>query len=205
MDDLDDLKERREYNSALVAQMLPSIDPGSYKIKLRDYKRNNADERYYRQKYLLPLLRCFDCRCAVCGSDEDGLELDHFWVPKAKGGNFLLKLNNVNKLVNNGVPLCQSCNRQKHEEGISVTQEQRGRIHLKARNITALANDDDLDPLPELLGYREGDLERAKAIRSLKPALVYYENNPDEARLNTVKAHIADYLLLPRPKHAKPE
>jgi 5-methylcytosine-specific restriction endonuclease McrA len=202
VDLLDSLKARRSHNQAVIATNFPSEDPSAYTIKARDYKRNNADERYYRQRWILPLLSVFDCKCALCGSSEDGFELDHFWIPKTLGGNFLLRLKNSNKFVNNGVPLCQTCNRQKSESTLIVSDAKKHRIHNLSRELTIEINNEDIYEYDQdLLGMRDGDIERAKTeIPYLKKMIVGYESDSNPIDLNTIKTTIEDFLLIPRPK-----
>jgi 5-methylcytosine-specific restriction endonuclease McrA len=202
VDPLDSLKARRNHNQAVVAANFPSEDPSAYTIKARDYKRNNADERYYRQRWILPLLSAFDCKCALCDSSEDGFELDHFWIPKTLGGNLLLKLKNSNKFVNNGVPLCQTCNRQKSESQLTVSDIRKHRIHTRSRDLTIEINGEDIyEHNEELLGMRDGDLERAKTeMPYLKKIIAKYESDPNSIDLDTIKITIENFLLIPRSK-----
>lgn len=202
MDPLDNLKARRNYNQAVIAANFPSEDPSAYTIKARDYKRNNADERYYRQRWILPLLKAFDCRCALCHSSEDGFELDHFWIPKTLGGNFLLKMKTSNKVVNNGIPLCQSCNRQKSESTLIVSDVRKHRIYTRSKDLTIEMNGENIyEHNEELLGMRVGDIERAKTeIPYIKKIIAKYESDSNPIDLEVIKVSIEDFLLIPRPR-----
>lgn len=84
-----------------------------YWVRQSNFKRQNRVEKRYRKKFLLHLLDIFNNQCANCGDRENGLDLDHFMVPKSSGGNFKLKHNEDGYWVNNAIPLCISCNRSK--------------------------------------------------------------------------------------------
>ena len=85
------------------------FERGFYIIANDDYDRGNSSEREYRRLHKQTLLRLFDNRCAKCFSDENGIDIDHFFISKNGGGNFTLR--HVDGfLVNNAVPLCESCN-----------------------------------------------------------------------------------------------
>lgn len=89
-----------------------STNRQDYVISNEDYKRGNKRESEYRKKYLLSLLNLYDTKCVRCGRMDNGLDLDHFFLSKNSGGNFSL-LHRDGYLVNNAIPLCQSCNRSK--------------------------------------------------------------------------------------------
>jgi hypothetical protein len=102
----------RALNSFAIKSSI-STDPSHYIIDHSNYRRFNSIENDFRMRYLLPLLRAFHCRCAVCGSDSEGYELDHFFLPKSKGGNLILTHQDGYRLFN-AAPLCISCNRRKY-------------------------------------------------------------------------------------------
>ena len=77
-----------------------------------DFDRDNEADRGYRKMFLLRLLTHFGNRCPVCDRDDRGLDLDHFFLPKSAGGNFVL-LRRDGVRINNAVPMCESCNRRK--------------------------------------------------------------------------------------------
>ncbi len=85
---------------------------GDYIIKKEDYKRGNKRESEYRKQFLLPLLGLYENKCAKCGDSNNGFDLDHFVFSKNEGGNFAL-LHKDGHLINNAIPLCQTCNRSK--------------------------------------------------------------------------------------------
>jgi hypothetical protein len=54
----------------------------------------------------------YDTKCVKCQRVDNGLDLDHFFLSKSVGGNFSLQ-HKDGYLVNNAIPLCESCNRSK--------------------------------------------------------------------------------------------
>ncbi len=85
-----------------------------------DFVRENKVDREFRKRLLLPLIGCFQNKCALCGTDGNGLDLDHAIVPKSKGGNFVLSTPSGPRL--NAIPLCQSCNRSKGAKDIVLPE-----------------------------------------------------------------------------------
>ena len=104
----------------------PSSSSAYYHIDQISYRRNTARERRFKSEYLLKLLKGFDCKCAWCGVDDNGLEIDHFFVPKCEGGEWVLKQKTADGVVKrlNAIPLCSSCNRRKSERPASVVMSQ---------------------------------------------------------------------------------
>lgn len=78
-----------------------------------DFVRENDLDRLYRKLFKNKLCALFGNKCAICFKEDNGLDLDHFLIPKIRGGSFILRLKN-SYLVNNAVPLCQTCNRRKN-------------------------------------------------------------------------------------------
>mgnify|MGYP006277152871 CR=1 FL=1 len=175
---------------------MPSRDPSNFMIEERDYKRNNSDERYYRHRWMLTLLRTYDCACAMCGSDQDGLELDHFWIPKSKGGNFILRSLVTGTRVNNAVPLCIHCNRKKLDYEPILDEVQRNRIALINGQMTALICERPF-VVGELAGYEPGDEMRDKELDkhqiALKHIMRHYRKTGEG--LNELKQAVDRYLL----------
>ncbi len=85
-----------------------------YIFKLSEDNQDEAD-RQYRNIHLLRLLKVFDNCCARCGVSNKGIHLDHFMVPRSKGGSFLLETHSGFK-VHNALPLCESCNTSKGDK-----------------------------------------------------------------------------------------
>lgn len=98
-----------------IAALTPSADRDKYIIERDDYRRGNPKESYYRKTFCLYLLETFGNSCAKCGSKENGMDIDHFIFSKNEGGCFMMK-HREGYLVNNAIPLCQTCNRSKSDE-----------------------------------------------------------------------------------------
>lgn len=94
-----------------------SFDRNDFIINESSYKRGNNIEREYRKKFKLYLLKVFGNKCANCGSDNNGLDIDHFIFPKNEGGNFIM-INKKGHYMNNAIPLCESCNRMKSDNSV---------------------------------------------------------------------------------------
>lgn len=106
-----------------------------------DYKRGNSRENEYRKKYLLPLLNLYNTKCVKCGRMDNGFDLDHFFLSKNEGGNFSL-LHRDGYLVNNAIPLCQSCNRAKGDRPYDLffDKDQILSLFTKNREMSLLLN-----------------------------------------------------------------
>lgn len=117
----------------------PSDNPSDYVLDQNSHKRYTAREQGSRRAYVLKLLRAFDCRCAVCQADDNGVELDHFFIPKCRGGDFVLTEAVTKRKRLNAVPLCMTCNRDKSQRPASdwLSQEQIESIWQKARHLDA--------------------------------------------------------------------
>lgn len=93
-------------------EVFVSTNREDYVIGKEDYKRGNKRESEYRKKHILTLLNLYQNQCAKCRKSDNGFDLDHFFISKNEGGNFALA-HRDGHLVNNAIPLCQSCNRSK--------------------------------------------------------------------------------------------
>ncbi len=91
-----------------------SLRPRDYEIEAGDFRRGNPKENLYRKLFQLSLLEIFRNECAKCGRQDNGLDLDHFFISKKDGGSLLMK-HRSGYFVNNAIPLCQSCNRSKSD------------------------------------------------------------------------------------------
>jgi hypothetical protein len=91
-------------------------------VEEEDYERNNEVDREFLKKYKLKLINHFGCKCAVCGADNNGIHIDHYFIPKARGGNFVLRLTDGRRIVN-AVPMCESCNCSKGKRTIEPDME----------------------------------------------------------------------------------
>lgn len=192
------LQTKRQLNLVTLSQSLPSTDPNRYEIERRDYSRSNSDERLYKTKWWPTLMRIYDCRCALCGEDRDGVELDHFWIPKSHGGNLVLRDRELGMFINNGVPLCTTCNRHKQESIMPLNDVQLARIADANRTMTAKINDVPVVKLPaKILGYEAGDERRALGVPGLlREIALIYKSDPNPETLDILKKDIEEYLLV---------
>ena len=76
------------------------------------FDQETSSDRTYRKRYFLKLLLIFDNCCANCGSRDNGIHLDHFMVPRSKGGTFII-YTKTGLAIHNAIPLCEPCNIQK--------------------------------------------------------------------------------------------
>lgn len=193
------LQQKRQENILIISQSLPSTLPNNYVIERRDYSRSNSDERLYKIKWWPTLMRLYDCRCALCGADRDGIELDHFWIPKSHGGNLLLRHYLTNQTVNNGVPLCTTCNRHKQESVAKLNETQLVRIAEANREMTAMINGvPAAEPLAKLHRYEPGDERRALGVEEsyIRHTAQLYKADPKPETLESLKIYINHYLLV---------
>lgn len=192
------LQQKRQRNLDLIRQSLPSSEPRDYIIERRDYARGNSEERFYKTRWWPTLMRVYDCRCALCGADQDGIELDHFWIPKACGGNLMLRRPDTPGHINNGVPLCTACNRKKQEFTVDLSEDQTRRIADANRFMTAAINNVNIvDVSAGLVGYEPGDERRALGVPGYLGELArMYKSDPSDKMLEIVKEDIEVYLLV---------
>ncbi len=87
------------------------VSEESYIIESQDYSRDSRLDRYFKNHLGFALIQHFERKCIKCAF-EDKLEFDHFWLPKSKGGNFVMR-SKKGIYVNNCIPLCRSCNASK--------------------------------------------------------------------------------------------
>ena len=135
----------RKYNLKFLSPASPTRNPLDYKIYSSSYKRESKADRDFRTKYLFQLLSLYNCRCGVCGSQDSGFHLDHHWIPKSYGGDFLMTLK-TGQLVCNAVPLCSTCNLRK-SDSITFTSLADPKIAYLNKIFTAKIN--GLLPEPE--------------------------------------------------------
>jgi 5-methylcytosine-specific restriction endonuclease McrA len=83
-------------------------------IRNADYKRGNPLDNFIRSKWNQVIQEFFDGRCFICGASSD-LTIDHLWLPKNEGGNFVMCVGESALLMSNLLLLCRSCNAAKGE------------------------------------------------------------------------------------------
>lgn len=115
-----------------------------YIVSNEDYKRGLPKENAYRKMYLLSLLEIFGNKCANCGTKNQGIDIDHFFLSKNEGGCFIMK-HKDGYFVNNAVPLCQTCNRSKGDKNYKEFYKDEAKIlELFQKNVamTKLLNNE---------------------------------------------------------------
>lgn len=95
-----------------VPEYIQGDNTQEYLIGEEDFLRNTPKESKYLIQHRAMILEYFRNQCAICSAKTNGIEMDHFLVPKMRGGNFEL-LHRSGHSINNAVPLCISCNRSK--------------------------------------------------------------------------------------------
>jgi len=98
-----------------------SYNKDSFIIEGQDFNRYSEKDRSYIKRFKGIILEIFENRCAICGGNR-GIESDHFFIPKVHGGSFGLKTHH-GKIVNNAIPLCESCNRSKGSKSYKKLEE----------------------------------------------------------------------------------
>lgn len=137
-----------------IATLTPSADRDDYIIERDDYRRGNPKESYYRKTFFLYLLEAFGNSCAKCGNKENGMDIDHFIFSKNEGGCFIMK-HRGGYLVNNAVPLCQTCNRSKSDDDYKTFFSESELLVILEKNVT----------MTDLLNKRSIFSDEGKLIR----------------------------------------
>jgi 5-methylcytosine-specific restriction endonuclease McrA len=83
-------------------------------IRNKDYKRGNPLDNFIRSKWNQVIQAAFAGRCFICGVSSE-LTIDHLWLPKNEGGNFVMCVRESALLMSNLLLLCRSCNAAKGE------------------------------------------------------------------------------------------
>ncbi|MHA2010313.1 MAG: HNH endonuclease [Candidatus Hodarchaeales archaeon] len=113
------INEKRDKKEKFVNnchnEMWKKFDREKYIIRKKDYRRGNRLDNFIRNNFYNNVLKSFENKCVVCGSEND-LTFDHFSISKNEGGNFiLLCCKNENFIKINLVLLCRECNSSKGE------------------------------------------------------------------------------------------
>ncbi len=95
-------------------ESIPSFCESDYLIEKEDFERQSQKDREFLKKFKLRLIAAFANKCAKCAADSNGVDIDHFFIPKSKGGCFLMQTKS-GRIVCNALPLCESCNRSKSD------------------------------------------------------------------------------------------
>lgn len=125
-----------------IDNVTPSDNIANYIIEESDYERDTQKERNYRKYFFLPLLELFSNCCAKCKRQDNGVDLDHFMFSKSSGGSFAMR-HEDGYFVNNGIPLCQTCNRSKSNRNYKnfFTETELLSIFEKSKIATKMLNE----------------------------------------------------------------
>lgn len=105
--------KRNEEVASTIKDKLYNRD--RFVILKNSYNRGNAVDNYVQSSLKNLILNCFENKCVKCGSSED-LTLDHYWLSKNEGGNFIMKEVESRNLINNTIVLCRKCNAAKSDK-----------------------------------------------------------------------------------------
>lgn len=105
-----------------------------FRIDEGDFKRNNDLDFFFEKRFKSKLFEIYENECLFC-QKKNNLHVDHFFIPKSKGGNFILKTYN-GLLFNNAVLLCETCNKKKHAKSFLEFREKIDFDKLKQRQIS---------------------------------------------------------------------
>ena len=116
-----------------------SLVSSDYIIDKRGRERSNPIERRFRRHYLFDLLEVFANRCAACKKEAIKFDLDHFFIPKSRGGNLMMR-HKKGYWVCNALTLCHPCNQKKKDlaaqeffepQELEVLREKIGLVSLR--------------------------------------------------------------------------
>jgi 5-methylcytosine-specific restriction endonuclease McrA len=108
-------------------------------------KRSNFTERRFRRRYFFDLLEVFEHQCANCKRAKLKLEMDHFFIPKSRGGNLMMR-HKCGYWVCNGILLCRRCNANKADQRIEDFFEENILKEILKKNIQMSFLINGLDP-----------------------------------------------------------
>ena len=91
-----------------------SLNREDFVVSDEDYKRTSEVDINYHKEFKNYLFVLYGNRCVKC-SNMKNLEVDHLYIPKVKGGNFIMIYRDGYK-INNAVPLCRKCNAIKYDK-----------------------------------------------------------------------------------------
>lgn len=81
---------------------------------INDYALHGYSDKKVRKKHADKIKSIYNRECAICGcKDDKELTLDHYYIPRSKGGMFIMRDRNINAIYSNCVLLCQECNVKK--------------------------------------------------------------------------------------------
>jgi hypothetical protein len=108
--------EKQDQRASQFQDVLNKVKLDRHLLLIRnaDYKRGNPLDNFIRSKWNQVIQEFFDGRCFICGASSD-LTIDHLWLPKNEGGNFVMCVGESALLMSNLLLLCRSCNAAKGE------------------------------------------------------------------------------------------
>ena len=154
---------QRQAVDQVVSEHLDT-DLDHYIIVGPDYSRDSRLDAHYRRHFSYVLSRAFDGHCCGCGEGMGALQFDHFWCPKASGGNFLMRSRD-GVYVNNCIPLCASCNASKGKRDFrdvfdeAVVED----VVRRSQAINAFVNE-------HMIGFHDPDFPGRVGVDVLPPA-----------------------------------
>lgn len=118
-----------------------SLNPKDYQISKKAKRRKNGVERRFRGRYITDLYEVFGGACARCGQKQGKLELDHFFIPKSRGGNLMMR-HRDGYWVSNCLLLCRRCNSNKADKSVDdyFSVEEIEKIKLLQIKMTKIIN-----------------------------------------------------------------
>lgn len=108
-------ESRKEVFREAIERLRP--DRSELRIRNIDYKRGNQVENFIRANWMTNILEAYKSECFIC-KNKTGLTLDHLWMPKNEGGNFVMCKTDGGLLISNVLLLCRSCNASKGEKQV---------------------------------------------------------------------------------------
>lgn len=135
----------RELEKRKFQEYIDSFVPNRSDLLIRniDYKRGNLLENHIRNNWKDNIYKTFNSECFLCHSKDD-LTLDHLWLPKNEGGNFVMCIKEGRFLISNILLLCRSCNASKGEAKIEhfFTENQIDELREYQKNLSKLIRED---------------------------------------------------------------
>src|SRR5690606_12382786 len=80
--------EKRQLDFRQITESINN-DRTEFLSRKVDYKRGNLLDNFVRNELFERIVNMFQIKCVSC-ERQDELTLDHFWLPKNEGGNFIM-------------------------------------------------------------------------------------------------------------------
>jgi 5-methylcytosine-specific restriction endonuclease McrA len=108
-------EEHEKFCNSSTDNLQGEFDRKNFHIQVKDYRRGNAIDNYFRN-IEGTVLGAFNRCCVFCGTVHD-LTFDHYGLSKNEGGNFVLVSADKASIRVNIVVLCRACNSAKGDRG----------------------------------------------------------------------------------------